>query len=115
MHENSLQNLVFYKKGQSGNLNGCPRGKKKKPQLKKWLREILEGEVEIQDKNGRIVKYTGNELIMRTLIKKAADGDVRAIALILQYTEGMPVQPVRREGEGGNVIIEINIPNADQC
>lgn len=78
INPNSLKNLKPYKKGQTGNPNGRPLGKKNFDTIFNTALEIFE--------------VNGNEdqqiEIFKQLIKKARNGDVRAICLFMDIYYG---------------------------
>ena len=86
--QRQLANLKPFKKGQSGNPNGRPKGTFSLITiLKKKLQELKEGS-----------DRTYAELLVERIVKDAiADGDDSQIKNILQYIEGMPKQTVRQE------------------
>jgi len=72
-----------FRPGQSGNPRGRPRRKHVTDAL---LRELEQASPSGQGTNARAIAHT--------LVRLATDGDVPAAKLILEYTEGKPVQPV---------------------
>jgi len=90
-----------YKKGQSGN----PKGRPKLPDLKKILAESL-NEKRI-GKDGK--KHRAIDVVINTLIVKAAKGDVRAIELLLDRGYGKPNQALQVT----NVNIDVARPADD--
>jgi len=79
-----------YKEGVSGNPNGRPKGSRN---LSTILRELLDEEIELSD--GEKKKY--KEVIIRKLITKANDGDLRAITEIFDRVDGKPTQEIHHE------------------
>jgi hypothetical protein len=81
-----------FKKGQSGNINGRPKGSKNRSTIaKKWL------EVNQKAKN----PITSSEEVMSqedlmtlALIKKAREGDVTAYKALMDSTYGNPIQQI---------------------
>ncbi|MGO9451557.1 MAG: DUF5681 domain-containing protein [Candidatus Binataceae bacterium] len=71
--------LTQFKKGQSGNPKGRPRGSKNATTL---LKEALSEQVVITE-NGRRRTITKKEAIVTQIVNKAASGDHRAIQLLL--------------------------------
>lgn len=83
----SLENLKKgkkWQKGESGNPNGAP---KKIPELEKMLIDIMGEEV-----NG----VPAALIVLRALRKKAANGDVRAIELLLDRSYGKIKQVIEQ-------------------
>jgi len=79
------QNLKSYKKGQSGNPKGKPKGTLNRSTIaKKWL-EVLSQE-ELED---GVVKWLSNEeAITLALIQKARKGDVNAYKALMDSAYG---------------------------
>lgn len=75
-----------FNKGESGNPNGRPKGARS---LSTILRAMLEEEIEITV-DGKKEKKQFQDVIIRKLIKKANDGDLRAIQEIFNRIEGKP-------------------------
>jgi hypothetical protein len=71
-----------FKKGQSGNPKGRPRGSRSSSTI---LREILSERVEVRE-NGGTRTVTKKELILRFAVNKAATGDSRAREFLLNRT-----------------------------
>lgn len=63
-----------FKKGQSGNPKGRPRGSRSSATL---LREILSEQVQVRE-NGNTRRVTKKELLLRNTVIKAVTGDPRA-------------------------------------
>ena len=81
-----------FKPGQSGNPAGRPDGSKN---LSTILRDMLEEEIDVKvDDTGRKERRKFSELIIRKLIKRASDGDPRAIKEIFDRIEGRAKQSV---------------------
>ena len=88
------ENLIPYKKGQSGNPKGRPKGSKNRSSTaRKWL--ALE-----QSKENPITEaeetLSQEDLITLALIKKARDGDVQAYQKLLDSAYGAPVQQIEQ-------------------
>jgi hypothetical protein len=79
------KNLTSYKKGQSGNPKGKPKGTLNRSTIaKKWL-EVLSQE-ELED---GVVKWLSNEeAITLALIQKARKGDVNAYKALMDSAYG---------------------------
>ena len=88
------ENLIPYKKGQSGNPNGRPKGSKNRSTIaKKWLQAMQ------QTKNPLTLEseeLSQEDLITLALLKKAADGDVNAYKALMDSGYGSPVQQVEQ-------------------
>lgn len=89
------ENLIPYKKGQSGNPNGRPKGSKNRSTIaKKWLG------VEQDLKNpltGDKETMSQEDLMTLALIKKAREGDTQAYQKLLDSAYGAPLQQVIQE------------------
>lgn len=95
-----LANLRPWKPGQSGNPSGRPR--------KRLLDWALEEQLEALDSAQAAV-------IAAKLLKKAANGDVRAAQLIAERTEGKPKQKVEVTGaEGSPVSLTVEFVTPDK-
>ena len=90
-----------FKKGQSGNPNGRPKGSRN---LTTILREMLEEEIEV-NVDGVKTKKQFQEVIVRKLLQKANEGNLKAIEQILDRMEGKPVQ--KQEIKTDNPILTI--------
>ena len=88
------ENLIRYKKGQSGNPKGRPKGSKNRSCVaKKWL------SVEQDLKNpltSEMETMSQEDLMTLALIKKARDGDSTAYQKLLDSAYGAPVQQVEQ-------------------
>ena len=71
-----------FKKGQSGNPRGRPRGARG---IKTDLREELSQRVRITE-NGRTLNLTKQQLVIKALVAKAAKGDPRAATQVFALT-----------------------------
>jgi len=89
------ENLIPYKKGQSGNPKGRPVGSKNRSTIaKKWL------SVEQDLKNpltGDKETMSQEDLMTLALIKKAREGDTQAYQKLLDSAYGAPLQQVIQE------------------
>ena len=93
-------NLKPFKKGQSGNSKGRPKGSLS---LVSLLKEELEKFIKTADKKERV---TYAKALIRKVLKKAiVDEDIQMMKDILNRVDGMPKQSVEVENEGLNVII----------
>lgn len=88
------ENLIPFKKGQSGNPKGRPVGSKNRSTIaKKWL------SVEQNQKNpltNQDEDMSQEDLITLALIKKARKGDVQAYQKLLDSAYGAPVQQIEQ-------------------
>ncbi len=88
------ENLIPYKKGQSGNPNGRPKGSKNRSTIaKKWLQVIQETENPLTLESEELSQ---EDLITLALLKKAANGDVNAYKALMDSGYGSPVQQVEQ-------------------
>ena len=88
------ENLIPYKKGQSGNPNGRPKGSKNRSTIaKKWLQAMQEAENPLTLESEELSQ---EDLITLALLKKAADGDVNAYKALMDSGYGSPVQQVEQ-------------------
>jgi hypothetical protein len=89
------ENLIPFKKGQSGNPKGRPVGSKNRSTIaKKWL------SVEQDLKNpltGDKETMSQEDLMTLALIKKAREGDTQAYQKLLDSAYGAPLQQVIQE------------------
>jgi hypothetical protein len=89
-----LENLKPFKKGESGNPNGRPKGAKNRSTIAKyWL------EVNQKLKNpltGENETMSQEDLMTLALIKKARDGDVSAYKALMDSGYGAPLQQVEQ-------------------
>ncbi len=84
------EHLNQFKEGESGNPNGRPKGSRN---LSTILKEMLEEDVEVVI-DGKKERRQFQEVIICKLLKKANDGDIRAIEQIFDRTEGKAKQTV---------------------
>lgn len=104
------ENIEPYKMkpGETLNPYGRPRGSKN---LSTILREMLDEEVEVTI-DGKKEKRTFQDVIIRKLIKKANDGDMRAIQEIFDRTEGKATQSIDQKTEhSGEIAVRWQEPN----
>jgi hypothetical protein len=92
--ENPIPNNKPFKKGQSGNPNGRPKGRKNRSTIARyWL------EVNQKLKNpltGTDEEMSQEDLMTLALIKKAREGDVSAYRALMDSGYGAPVQVVEQ-------------------
>lgn len=79
-----------FKPGESGNPHGRPKGTKN---LSTILKEMLELETEVDGE-----KMTNKDAIIRKLMKKSKEGDMKAIQEVFDRTEGKSKQEIKLEG-----------------
>lgn len=83
------QNLKPWKTGQSGNPRGKPKGSK---HLATRIQDMLQDELFKQKlSDGTMLKGAPVEVLIRALIIKAAEGDLRAFDLLGKYGYGNKV------------------------
>ena len=70
-----------WRPGQSGNLKGRPKGAKS---LRRHLKEALDRTLAIQEK-GKTRRITTREAIAITLVKRALQGDPKALTYLLTH------------------------------
>ena len=88
------ENLIPYKKGQSGNPNGRPKGSKNRSTIaKKWLQLIKK---EVNPLNLETEELSQEDLMTLALIQKATKGDVNAYKALMDSGYGSPVQQVEQ-------------------
>lgn len=87
----------LFKKGQSGNPNGRPKG------LLNWRNTIKEAamkEIELMEKStGKKITKTLNQIIAEKLVEKARMGDIQAIKEYGDRTDGKAHQSINLEGD----------------
>lgn len=74
-----------FRKGQSGNPNGRPRGSKKTAGFDQMMMAALNAPVAVKLENGQVKKISKWEAVTRGLYQDAIRGDIEASHLILQY------------------------------
>jgi len=85
-----------FQEGQSGNPKGRPKGTRN---LSTILREMLQEEIEITTEEGKKEKKQLQDVIIMKLIKKANDGNLRAIEQLFDRTEGKANQKIETSGK----------------
>lgn len=87
----------LFKKGQSGNPNGRPKG------ILSWRNTIKEAamkEIELMEKStGKKITKTLNQIIAEKLVEKARMGDIQAIKEYGDRTDGKAHQSINLEGD----------------
>ena len=90
----SKEDLIPFKKGESGNPNGRPKGSRNRSTIaRKWL------EVNQSLKNpltGENETMSQEDLMTLALIKKAREGDVSAYKALMDSGYGAPLQQVEQ-------------------
>ena len=88
-----------FKPGKSGNPKGRPKGARS---LSTILREMLEEPIDIVV-DGKKERREFREVIIRKLLKKANDGDMRAIQEIFDRVEGKAQQNIDHTTQGEKI------------
>lgn len=90
-----------FEKGQSGNPAGRPRGARS---LQTVMLDELRSQVTAKE-DGRSVRVSKGQLLMKSLIAKAVAGDMKAASLVLELMlkldHGAPAAPA---GDGGRAL-----------
>jgi Family of unknown function (DUF5681) len=81
----------LFQKGVSGNPAGKPKGT---PHFKTIILNAL---LKVGAKNAKGEEYTNDVLIIRALLDKALAGDIEAIKILLDRTDGKPHQSITSE------------------
>ena len=81
----SKEDLIPFKKGQSGNPKGRPKGSLNRSTIAKKLLEVLSQE-ELED--GQVKWLSNEEAMTLSLIKKARNGDVNAYKALMDSAYG---------------------------
>lgn len=88
-------NLKSYKKGQSGNPNGRPKGSKNRSTIaRKWLGLITTAKNDI---TGEEEQLSQEDQITLALMKKAMTGDAIAYQKLMDSGYGAPVQQIEQD------------------
>lgn len=86
----------LFKKGQSGNPNGRPKGSYKRNHITEALKELIkEKHYKLKDTGEMVVAY---DIIAEKILDKAVAGDFKYIELVLDRSEGKVTQGVRMTG-----------------
>ena len=81
----SKEDLIPFKKGQSGNPSGRPKGSLNRSTIaKKWLEVFSQEELE----DGEVKWLSNEEAITLALIRKARNGDVNAYKALMDSAYG---------------------------
>ena len=88
------ENLRYWKKGESGNPKGRPKGSKNRSTIaKKWLQVLQETKNPLTLESEELSQ---EDVITLALLKKAAKGDVNAYKALMDSGYGSPVQQVEQ-------------------
>jgi hypothetical protein len=108
----SKEDLIPFKKGESGNPAGRPKGSRNRSTIaRQWL------EVNQSLKNpltGEQETMSQEDLMTLALIKKAREGDVNAYKALMDSGYGAPVQQIDQTVEQTINEIKVNIVNGDK-
>lgn len=108
----SKEDLIPFKKGQSGNPNGRPKGSKNRSTIaRRWL------EVNQSLKNpltGENETMSQEDLMTLALIKKAREGDVSAYKALMDSGYGAPLQQVEQTILEQPLFPDVQTDNSDQ-
>lgn len=81
----SKEDLIPFKKGQSGNPKGRPKGSLNRSTIaKKWLEVLSQEELE----DGQVKWLSNEEAMTLALIRKARNGDVNAYKALMDSAYG---------------------------
>ena len=101
-----------FKKGQSGNPNGRPKGSKNRSTIaKKWL------EVQESSKNpvtNELEDMSQEDLMTLALIKKARGGDTQAYQKLMDSAYGAPLQQIEQTNIEQPLFPDVTEDNSDQ-
>lgn len=97
INPNSLKNLKPISNGEVRNPKGRPKGALG---LSTTVRIMLEQKVEVFDKNGKSMgKQRYKDIIAKKLLGKATEGNLRAVELLFDRTEGAPTQKIEMNAD----------------
>jgi hypothetical protein len=97
----NIENLEPFKKGQSGNPNGRPKGRRNRATL---VREWLEVSQKIKNPiTGLVENLEQQDIMTLALIKKAREGDVQAYKELMDSGHGKVVQNTDITTNGENI------------
>lgn len=106
MAENPIPNSKPFKKGQSGNPNGRPRGRQNNTTiLKKYLKTILK----TKDLTGADIEVPAWDVMNMKMIAEAMSGNTTAYNAIIDRIEGKPKQSIDNTintGKNLNIIVQ---------
>lgn len=114
-----IKNLKPPKKGEVRNPHGRPKDTDRpwrplSEDVKKLLGEMTDVVTKTADGKTLIQEKTFREQILRKLMTKAANGDLRAMEILFDRTEGKPMQSVQHTTDSENppeFIIKVIKPN----
>lgn len=94
---NPIPNSKPFKKGQSGNPNGRPKGRKNRSTvIRHWLEAIDKGRNPI---SGDTEKMSVEDRMTLAMIAKALKGDTSAYKALMDSAYGHPKQEVEQSGK----------------
>lgn len=93
-----------FKKGQSGNKKGRPKGTKN---LVQHLKSIFDEKISVRDSAGNVRIMSKSEAMLQNLMNNAMAGDPKAITAIINITKsmGLLIEPDKDEFHGGVLIV----------
>lgn len=108
-----------WKSGESGNLKGRPVGSKNKDKgvVADLLREYLEESQEIEVGKGRqkrTILLKRKEMFVRALFQATIKGNVAAMRLLMNYSDGLPPLSVSVEGRLVNLSYDMELSPEDE-
>ena len=93
-----------FRKGQSGNPNGRPR---KNETLADLVVKLLDEPIQVRTKDGTFT-MTSREAIVRTLIQRAATGDVRQTKMLMELIETNERETRADQPQTGVVVVPVS-------
>jgi hypothetical protein len=107
----NIENLEPFKKGQSGNPNGRPKGSRNRSTI---IREWLEVSQKIKNPiTGETEELEQQDIMTLALIKKAREGDVSAFRELMDGAHGKVIQQIQQETTINEKIDFSNISTED--
>lgn len=96
MEENDkrLKNLKPFKKGETGNPNGRPKGSKNRSTIALELLETILKKQDPLNPDSDRQEFTAEELMVAEMMKQAMGGDVAAFKAVMDSAYGTPKQTV---------------------
>ena len=117
-HPNSLKNLKPAKPGEIRNPKGSVKGEWHRGKLlTKAIRDALDEEVEVTDKEGKPVTdekgnqvfiTRGAQLVRRVLLQSISKGDTQMLKIVWNYLDGMPPEFVDITTDGSPITKDID-------
>jgi hypothetical protein len=99
--ENPIPNNKPFKKGQSGNPNGRPKGRRNRATL---VREWLEVSQKVKNPiSGVIEELEQQDIMTLALIKKAREGDVQAYRELMDSAHGKITDRLDMTSDGDKI------------